>query len=198
MCNLKTVLNESSEQPLCWCRITWIPSSESLWNNWVIYAPKRAMLHSFENMKHTKAHCFVYQTAITWQSSIRLGNVLKFYWPRISVFLSQYLTNLMHKICFTYRFLVSIAKREIGHLYNIRLYVLYHSLEEHGQEWSFTFLIPYVMTQLKICVIPQKSLFYNLCALSRVECMYLSNTNLFDGITVKYNNNLNRLMNRKL
>jgi len=41
---------------------------------------------------------------------------LTFCWPCISVYLSQYLTNLMHKICFTIRF--------ISCLYMFRAHVL--------------------------------------------------------------------------
>ena len=42
--------------------------------------------------------------------------ILTFLWPCISVYLSQYLTNLMHKICFTISF--------ISCLYMFRAYVL--------------------------------------------------------------------------
>ena len=43
-------------------------------------------------------------------------SVLTFYWPCIAVYLSQYLTNLMHKVCFTITF--------ISCLYMFRAHVL--------------------------------------------------------------------------
>ena len=42
--------------------------------------------------------------------------ILTFFWPSTSVYLSQYLTNLMHKICFTISF--------ISRLYMFRAHVL--------------------------------------------------------------------------
>jgi len=45
-----------------------------------------------------------------------LEQILTFCWPCISVYLSQYLTNLIHKICFTISF--------ISYLYMFRAHVL--------------------------------------------------------------------------
>ena len=50
------------------------------------------------------------------KSPVRPRRILTFCWPCISVYLSQYLTNLMHKICFTISF--------ISCLYTFRAHVL--------------------------------------------------------------------------
>ena len=68
-----------------------------------------------------------------------------------------YVTRVREK--HSYRFLILIANREIGHLYNLRY--LCHSMEEHGQEWSCTFFILCVMTNLKTCVI-QNNIHYSI------------------------------------
>jgi len=57
----------------------------------------------------------------THQRSLRYISIFFFYfstfcWPCISVYLSQYLTNLMHKVCFTVSF--------ISCLYMFRAHVL--------------------------------------------------------------------------
>ena len=54
-------------------------------------------------------HLMPYVKGIIW-------TILTFCWPCISVYLSQYLTNLMHKICFTISF--------ISCLYMFRAHVL--------------------------------------------------------------------------
>jgi hypothetical protein len=50
---------------------------------------------------------------LKWKTSFKILTVC---WPCISVYLSQYLTNLMHKICFTISF--------ISCLYMFRAHVL--------------------------------------------------------------------------
>jgi len=52
---------------------------------------------------------------VDWLNKLRI-NILTFCWPCISVYLSQYLTNLMLKICFTISF--------ISCLYMFRAHVL--------------------------------------------------------------------------
>jgi len=53
---------------------------------------------------------------LSYCSKTNYGKILTFCWPCISVYLSQYLTNLMQKMCFTISF--------ISCLYMFRAYVL--------------------------------------------------------------------------
>jgi hypothetical protein len=84
--------------------MTWIPTFESLWIKRVISAPKTAMLYSFENMKHIKILGFVSQTAITWQSSIRLGYVVLMMncVTCVETFLACNMPLILIDFCFTF------------------------------------------------------------------------------------------------
>jgi len=82
----------------------WIPKATDVHSEYVIIL----LFHC--NNGCTKApECYVVRTA-------HFLSFFYFCWPCISVYLSQYLTNLMHKICFTIRF--------ISCLYMFRAHVL--------------------------------------------------------------------------
>ena len=61
---------------------------------------------------------------------------LTFCWPCISVYLSQYLTNLMHKICFTISFISCLYMFRAHVLIIRRSKIALHSLWYHHTETS--------------------------------------------------------------
>ena len=82
-------------------------------------------------------------------NNIHIVFFLTFCWPCISVYLSQYLTNLMHKICFTIRF-ISFPYLFRAHVLIIRRSKLHYTLQfwppdnEHMcskqvEEWNKTY-----------------------------------------------------------
>ena len=65
----------------------------------------RALCAHHQEVKIVLYSIWYHHTETSEWSKITKTQILTFCWPCISVYLSHYLTNLMHKFCFTIRFI---------------------------------------------------------------------------------------------
>ena len=74
------------------------------------------LCNSSNSKRHEKSYTLLFEFHLQSKNLIPCKWILTFCWPCISEYLSQYLTSLMHKICFTISF--------ISCLYMFRAHVL--------------------------------------------------------------------------